>query len=185
VRRPGRAAPAGDILGVPGGRRGQPHGPGPVPFGDQPGVSQAGRWVVPDQAGLARGGRRGQRKRGAEGARPGGGGRALLHVGGSAGPGDQESGRGELLVGADDGRAGQPERGGQGPGGRQPVAVVDLAAGDDLDQRVRHLAGPVAGPAVQVQREVNRGGRPRHTIPSVIVVPYLVGFAARWRFQYV
>ena len=76
---------------------------------------------------------------------PGGGAGAVLDVGGSARAGDQEPGRGELLVGAHHGRPGQPERRGQGPGGGQPVAVVDLAAGDGVDQRVRHLAGPGPG----------------------------------------
>ena len=48
--------------------------------------------------------------------------------------------------------------------------TLTLAAGDGVDQRVRHLAGPGAGPPVQVQREVDRGGRPRHAFPPVIVV---------------
>ena len=154
------AVQAGDVFGPPGRRGGQPHGPGPVPLGDQRGVGLAGPQVVADGSGLSRSLARRRRQRPAEGAGPGGRGRAVLDVGGSARPGGQEPGRGEFLVGPHHGRAGQPERRGQGPGGRQPVTVVQLAARDGPDQRVRHLAGPRAVRPGQLQREVDRGGRP-------------------------
>ena len=175
----GAAQVAGELIaqvreGLPGRRGGQPHGPGPVPCGDQAGVGQAGPQVIGDRAGRPRGGGGGARwyrvggagRYRAERARPGGGARPALDVGGPARAGDQEPGRGELLVGAHDGGPGQAERRGQGPGGRQPVAVVDLAAGDGVDQRARHLAGPGPAPPVEVQREVDRGGGSHQPISS-------------------